>query len=124
MGGWMRRAQRDLYWLAREVLHYDKLTESFHRPVCEWWTGHDDEPFLLFMAGRLHYKTTLQIADAVRMILKDPNTTQLYVHAVEDEAQKVVEEVGMHFLKNDDLRRLRPEIMPSSCVRSAIQTRS
>lgn len=111
--GRLRRCQNDLFFLATEVLHYDKLTEAFHKPICRWWTEHDKDPFLLFMAARAHYKTTLQIADAVRTLLIDPNATQLFLHAVEDEVQKMVEECANHFLKNDDLRRIRPEIMPS-----------
>lgn len=103
----------NLFKLATEILGYTKLTKEFHEPICRWWMNNEDEDFVLFMAARQHYKTTIQIADMARCILKNPDSTQLVLHAVEDEAQKIVEECGTHFLKNKEFRALRPEIMPS-----------
>jgi hypothetical protein len=105
------KVKNDLFWLATEVLGYDKLTKEFHEPICKWFSGDSDQKLLL--AARKHYKTTIQIADVIRMILVNPNSTQLLLHYVEDEVQKVVWECGNHFLNNKELRKIRPEIMPS-----------
>jgi len=107
------RGGRGRFELGRDILGYDKLTEDFHLPIFEWWWENRRSPFVLFMAGRGHYKSTMQIVDMVAEILIDPNSTHLLIHAVEEEAQKIVEEAGRHFQKNKELRRLRPEIMPS-----------
>lgn len=116
----LKRACTDLFFLGSEILHYDYLTrspkeEAFHRENLAWWGEQKKAraPFMLFMSERGGLKTTYQIIDAIQDILIDPNSTILFSHAVDEEVQKVVEECGNHFLKNDDLRRVRPEIMPS-----------
>ncbi len=118
----LRRAQKDLFWLAREILDYDLLTEDFHEPICKWWVGNDEEPFQFLAAPRDHYKTTLQVADTIRHILRDPDATHLYLHAVDDEAQKFVAEVAEHLLRNKKLRKLLPDVMPHPSNRRWMKT--
>jgi len=113
----VRRFCEDLYWGATEILGYDLLTEAFHKPICEWIVAHEDDDFLVLLAARDHYKTTIQAADLVRHIVRDPNKTHLVLHAVDEEACKLVEEVGTHFQKNKELRALVPQLCPSSSQR-------
>jgi hypothetical protein len=108
------RGGRGRFELGRDILGYGKLTEGFHLPIFEWWWENRRAPFLLTMAGRIHYKTTMLITDLVADILSNPDGTHLVLHAIEEEAQKIVEECGRHFQKNPELRRLKPEIMPSA----------
>lgn len=122
--GRYRRACRDLFWLGSTILHYEYLTrskkeEEYHRSNLAWLDAQKAaaRPFTLFMGERGGLKTTYQIIDAAQDILIDPNATILFCHAVDDEIQKVVQELGNHFLKNDDFRRVRPEIMPSKLAK-------
>ncbi len=102
------RAKNDLFWLAREVLGYTKLTKEFHQPIFR-------EIDRMRRAGisrqmelwpRGHYKTTMRIAQSIQLTIINPDITILVVHAVEDEAKKIVQETGNHWQKNDRLRKL------------------
>ena len=108
---------RGRFLLGRDILGYDKLTEKFHLPIFEWLYSLRTKPFSLFMAGRKHYKTTMLITDVIADLLVDPQSTHLCVHAVEEEAHNIVEEAAQHFQTNDELRRLRPEIMRSKALK-------
>jgi hypothetical protein len=113
----LHRAQRDLFWLATEILDYTLMTEEFHKPICDWIVAHQGDTFNHFSAARGHYKTTIQSADLIRHVLRDPQKTHLALHAVDDEVQKLVQEVGNHFMKNNKLRKLLPDIMPAKQAR-------
>lgn len=108
---------RARFLLGRDILGYDRLTESFHLPIFEWLWAHRNDPFVLFMAGRKHFKTTMLIIDVIADLLVDPNKTCMVVHAVEEEAKLIVQEAAEKFQKCDELRRLRPEIMPSKMAK-------
>jgi hypothetical protein len=132
----LHKAQTNLYWLATEILGYDRLTESFHKPmmddmdlrtrrrplVREWCPE-------IALGGRAyykneceiwprdHYKTTVFIARCIQLVLIYPDVAIAIWHKVEDKAQDAAQEIGNHFLKNDKLRALRREIMPSKQAR-------
>ena len=110
----LAHAQTSLWFLSTDILGYDRLTESFHKPILDQM---DEERRLgikrvLDLWARGHYKTTVEIAQIIQDILINPDTSNLVCHAVDDEVQKIVQECGTHFLKNKELRRLRPDIMP------------
>jgi hypothetical protein len=120
----LKRAQTDLYFLCTEILKYDKLTPTFHQPMMVELDDRTrrrrkgkyvkDE---LELWPRDHFKTTVRIGQVIQQILYDPNTAIAMAHAVDEKSQEFVEEVGNHLMKNDDLRRLRPEIMPSKLAK-------
>lgn len=115
-----KKAQTDLFWLARDICGFDKLTESFHKPML-------DASDRLRIARRLgkgkdqcwiwpreHYKTTCLKAMIVQDFLFDPTTTITWWHAVEEMAQEVCEAVSTMLQKNKELRRLFPPgVLPS-----------
>lgn len=110
----LRHYQTNLYALCTEILGYDKLTETFHRPMLDDLDVQRREGVKRSMElwPRGHYKTTVRIGQMVQDLLIDPDDTILVSHAVEDEVHKIVEECGQHFQKNKELRGLRSEIMP------------
>ena len=106
-------AKTSLWYLCTEVLHYDRFTEEFHRPMLDEMDSERGKVRrVLDLWPRGHYKTTVEIGQIIQDILWDPNVSILVCHAVDDEVQKIVQEVGTHFLKNKDLRALMPKIMP------------
>lgn len=105
-------AKKSLWFLATDILGYDRLTVDFHKPLCQAWDKDRDWPRQLDLWPRGHYKTTLGVARVIQSILIDPNITWLICHAVDEEVQKIVEEIGQHFTKTSELRKLCPEICP------------
>lgn len=116
------RCQTDLYFLCSEVLGYkwnpqkqQGLTEKFHGPLCERADRLKDHPRVFTAAHRGSLKTTVfTIGGTIQDILRDPNTTTLIPHAVEEEAVKIVAEITDHFKSNKRLRNLEPSIMPAT----------
>ena len=123
----LRRVQRYIgtqwrpgstFLLATEVLGYDRLTESFHKPLLDEWDRrdlaydqnkyHKDE---LDLWARDHYKTTCVIARCAKRQLQDPARNITWYHAVEEKAVESARELGHHYQTNMELRELMPEGM-------------
>ena len=104
-----------LFELAR-MLGYDRLTETFHRPMCEemdrrskaFYAGnyHLDE---MDLWPRGHYKTTLGIVRCIQDWLHDPTLTRTWWHAVEEKAQLASQAIGHHLQSHKELRELLSE---------------
>lgn len=122
----LARAQRDLYYLASNVLGYAwnpalerGMTEEFHAPLCRRMDKLRDHPRVATFCARWHLKTTVfTIALAIQEILRNPDVTILISHAVDEEVEKIVAEIRQHLQSNKVLRALRPEIMPAPNAKS------
>ena len=115
----LHKAQRNLFFLCTEVLGYTLLTVEFHKPICDEMDRMRQEGVRRQMElwPRGHYKTTIQIGRIVQDLLWEENETIFICHAVEDEVAKIVQECGTHFQKNDELRALKPQMMPAKTDR-------
>ena len=101
--------KENLYAFAEDLCGYDRLIPKFHGPICDWMADVYDDQFVFWTAARGHYKTTLQIADLVQDILRDPTKTHLWIHAVLSEAVKSAKEIAWHFQKNPAIKEYWPE---------------
>jgi hypothetical protein len=63
--------------------------------------------------SREHFKTSCLIARCAKLILLWPEVTIAHWHCVEDKAIECSVELAGHFIRNKELRALRPEIMPT-----------
>jgi hypothetical protein len=101
--------KENLLEFARDICGYDRLLDHFHAPIANWLASHQDALYVFWSAARGHYKTTLQIADVVQDLLRDPKKTHLWVHNALSQASKAAEEAAWHFQYNDKIRALWPE---------------
>jgi hypothetical protein len=102
--------QRELYFLAKVVLHYDKLRFHLHYFMAE--TMRDLPPGYrgLREMARDSFKTTvLGISWCIQQVLVNPQVSILYKSNAEGNAKSKVAQMRSHFLYNQDLRRLFPE---------------
>ena len=124
------RAQTDLWWLATEVLGFDKLTESFHKPMLDQMDlmrtlrkigkGSDD----LWLWPREHYKTTIRKAQVIQDYLCDPTATVTWWHSVEEHAQEASVAISTALQKNKALRKLFPDgVLPNELAKRFIGSR-
>jgi hypothetical protein len=111
------RMQTDLFWLAKYVLGYSKLSEEWHRPVCQVFVQKDpSKPFeeqspnvrrRMVMMPRKTYKTTINIADTVQWIIGFPEIAIMAMTASNSPdsplADAFVAEVASHFLCYDGM---------------------
>lgn len=105
------RGQRDLYYLTTVILGYDKLTKDTHGPLCDF---HDTCNLTrrIFLYPRTHFKSTIiTIAGTIQDVVKDANITILLVAATAENAQRFLEEIKRHFMNNEVLRWLYPEMV-------------
>ena len=111
----LRRAQTDLYWLACKLgyewspVAQQGVTEHLHGPMCARMDSLRDHPRVGTIMPRGTLKTSVfTICLAVQEILRDPDITIMVNHAVEEEAENILQEVGQHFRHNEWLRSLDP----------------
>ena len=111
----LRRAQNDLYYVAYKLGYgwsppeQQGLTREFHGPMCERMDSLRDHPRVGTFCQRKGLKSTVfSICLAVQEILRDPDITIMVNHAVEEEAEAILQEVGEHFRSNEWLRSLDP----------------
>jgi len=110
----------NLWALCTEILGFDKLSESFHKPMLDDWDKVDKRRFKgnirdsLELWPRDHIKTWCERARVIRYYLIDPTITVTWWHAVEEMAQESAAAVGTMLQKNKELRSLFPlGVLPS-----------
>jgi hypothetical protein len=112
-----------LYDFCIDILEYDALSETFHKPMLEEWDRDDLRRFRLYMGleqpsdapvdsldlwPRGHIKTWCLRARVLRYYLWDPKLTVTWWHAVEDEAVASGDAIASQLLLNKNLRALFP----------------
>lgn len=105
------QGKRDLFYLTSVILGYDRLTKDTHGPVCRF---HDTCELYrrMFLYPRTHFKSTIiTISGSIQDIVVDPNVTMLLGAATDKNAQRFLEEIKRHFMNNQVLRWLFPELM-------------
>jgi len=112
-----------LYDFCVDILGYDALSPTFHKPMLDAWDRLDlirmrqrwgldpiDDAAIdrLDLWPRGHIKTWCQRAAVTRYYLIDPTITVTWWHAVEDKATESVESIAEQLIKNKKLRALFP----------------
>lgn len=120
------RAKNDLYFFAKTVLGFDKLSPNLHGNLCSWMKQTNEDRFRLQLMPRGHYKTTiLTIADGLQIALPDdignqpyprnlgPDVRILFAHEVIESAQKNLKAVTDKIYGQEFLLALFPELLPN-----------
>ena len=116
-----KRAKTDLQFLASVILGYD-IYKDVHGPMCDFFVQKDDtkpihlqddlkQRLLLYPRG--HYKTTLDIVDAIQWIINFPDIRILLMSGTRELVTRKLSEVKHHFLHNPVFRSLFPEFCPN-----------
>jgi hypothetical protein len=105
------RMQTDLFFLAKYALGYDKITEEWHRPVCDVfvrkdpnkpWSQQTNKRRRMIFLPRKTYKTTLNICDTVQWVLCFPEIAVMAMTASNSPdsplADAFVAECASHFV--------------------------
>lgn len=118
-----------LYDFCVDILGYDALSETFHKPMLDEWDRMglrrlrqhlgldplDAAPIdTLDLWPRGHIKTWCQRARVIQVWLVDPTITVTWWHAVEEKAVESGQAISEQLLQNKELRRLFPTgVLPS-----------
>lgn len=101
------RAQTDLFWLAYELLHYDKITDAVHRAVTNHYVQKDPRKPIEeqdALKNRLHldprgtFKSTINMADTVQWIIGFPESAGLLLSGSLKLTNGFAGEVTQHFV--------------------------
>lgn len=116
------RGKRDLYYLCKNILGYDKLSPRVHQPICDFFvqkdatrsfTQQDSIKNRLLLFPRGHFKTTIDIADKIQWILNFPDVRILFMSGKLELAERMVYEMKQHFQANQIFRLIYPEFCPA-----------
>jgi len=106
-------AQGSLYFFAKAVLGFDKLTLSLHKEVCDFLTLPDRRKMLVLPRG--HYKTTIStISFPMWLSVNNPNIRILLSSSTTTNAQKMLGLIRAKWERCDMLRWLFPELVPNT----------
>ena len=119
-------AKLNLYFLAVDILGYDKLSPDLHGNLVAWMMRTEEERFRLCLLPRGHIKTTLwTIADSIRCALPDDTNSMPYPeclgpeirvmigHETDKMASRILVSIANHFMSNPLLMGLFPECVPT-----------
>lgn len=106
-------ARNDLFFLASGILGYKDVNIYTHGPLCRFLALEPSSRRLVLMP-RGHLKSTLcTIADSVRLALRNPDECRILImNETEDNAIGFLAEIKAHFVQNEMLRTLFPELIP------------
>lgn len=106
-------AKSSLYFFTKAVLGFDKLTNNFHKPVCEFLELPDRRKMLVLPRG--HYKTTIStISYPMWLSINNPNIRILLASSTTTNAQKMLGLIRAKWERCDMLRWLFPELLPDT----------
>ncbi len=107
-------AKKDLYYLCKVVLGYDKMVPHVHMPMCRFSNDVKAKRRLRLMP-RTHYKTTIwTIGETIQDIVKDCNITILLIADTGTNASRFMREIQQHFEMNELFRWLFSELIPNN----------
>lgn len=103
--------RRNLFFFARDILGWDKLSDTLHREVCAFLARPDR--FKLIQLPRGHLKTTLcTISYPLWRVVQNPNLRILLRSATSKNAQNWIIVLQDLMLGNPIFRWLYPELIP------------
>lgn len=116
-------ARTNLYLFAKAILGYKDITLRTHKGFCDWLVS--DAKRKLGLMPRGHFKTTLDsMADPLRLLAVDPNTTILLVNESSENAEYMLSEIKDHILNNQILRAVFPDLIPKDINKTTWSSKS
>jgi len=123
------RCRTDLFFLAKEILGYDKMTEATHQELCDYTTSilpnspptnaiQEKHPefdprknLLLLLMPRGTFKSSVvTISFTLQMVLNEPNIRILIDSETFSKSKAFLREIIEHLINNE---RKRVETLPS-----------
>ncbi|MCP1391889.1 MAG: hypothetical protein J5I35_03960 [Methanothrix harundinacea] len=118
------RAKKDLYFLAKTILGYDKMNPRTHGALCAFLQktrGKYTRRMLLM--PRSTFKTTIAtISDTISRIINDPEVSILIVGDTAQNAERFLLEIKQHFERNELFRWLFSELIPDNLNKARWKT--
>jgi phage terminase large subunit-like protein len=104
--------KKNLYFLCKGLLGYDRLTPTLHRELC-WVVENPAYSKKLVMIPRGHYKSTIGTKGrSLQWVVNDPNERILIVSATTTNAERFLRHIKSHFEQNELFRWVYREIIP------------
>lgn len=115
-------ARKDLYFLSKGVLGYKDVEPGAHGGFCRF-IQESPKRRRLGLMPRAHLKSTLgTVADSVRLALDNPDDARILIAGETSTlAEKFLSEIKGHFEKNELLRSLFPEVVPTRFAGQGVQ---
>jgi len=112
------RGKRSLFFFARAILGFDKMTRKIHRPICKKLEDPITNRRMTITLPRDWYKTTLvSIAYPLWRAVNDPEIRILLAQNTYDNAAKKLMSIGNIVKTNQFFRACYPEVLPTSASR-------
>jgi len=117
------RGRSDLFFLAKEILHYKDMLPRVHQQVCDIYgkvdptkpiEEQDEIHNFLILDPRGEFKTSISLAKTIQNWINFPDHATLRMSGKEPLVKGMVQEIKDQFLTNTDLRTLYPEHVPWS----------
>ena len=110
-----QRGKDSLFFFARGILGFDKLTKEIHRPICESLQDYKSEPRQLVVLPRDWFKSTIvSVAYPIWRAIRNPDVRILVVQNSFSNACKKLQAIKQIFEGHELFRTLYPEILPRS----------
>lgn len=107
------KGRKSLFFLARGILGFDKMTETIHLPMCKELQEFKVNTRMEVIVPRSWYKSTLvSICYAIWRAINNPNIRILVVQNSHSNACKKLNEIKEIFENNALFRACYPELLP------------
>lgn len=106
-------AEKNLYWLAQEVLGYSDLHPELHGLVCQFLNEFRDSEKEVgnLELARGHFKTTIaDISLCIQILLINRDEQICLSHGKRDTACMILREIKFHIAQNERLKIIAPDV--------------
>lgn len=101
-----KRGRDDLYWLAKEVLGYNKMHPNPHQTLVDFYTNSKKRTKLILMPRGSFKSSVVTCAASIQQMISNPNIRILISSETQNNAIKFVGEIKQHLEMNLKFRAL------------------
>lgn len=104
--------RRNLYFFAKGVLGFRDMSESCHKPFCEF-LDHNPSRFKLILMPRGHFKTSVAtISRVMQKVVTNPNRRILLANETSTNAERFLSAIRQQAESNKVFRALYSDVIP------------
>jgi hypothetical protein len=100
------KGRDNLYWLAKDVLGYDKMAPEPHQELCDFYSDSKKDIDLILMPRGTYKSSVITVAGSIQQMIRNPNVRILISSETQNKANKFVSEIKQHLEMNMKMRSL------------------
>jgi phage terminase large subunit-like protein len=116
-----RRAENDLFFMAKGILGMKDLYPPLHKPLCTFLEDEDNKRRMVLMPRGTLKSSVNTVANNIRRAVRNPEVRILIANEVVENSVDFLGEIRGHFERNTRLRYFWPHVVPEKFAGAGVE---